>query len=65
MHVDEAQVGKICEKYKVLVSNTFQIFRLKGLPYKDLGVINVNALKNPSNIRNLWALMKQEIPMDC
>jgi hypothetical protein len=32
------------------------MFRLNGLPYRDMGIINVNALKNPSNIWNLWAL---------
>jgi hypothetical protein len=60
----EPKLAKIVTKYKVLARNKVQMFRLKGLPYRELGIINVNALKNTSNIKSLWALMKEEIPRD-
>ncbi len=49
----EPKLANFVTKYKVLARNRVQMFKLKGLPYKELGIINVNALKNPSNIRNL------------
>ncbi len=61
----EPKLAKCVTKYKVLATNRVQKFRLKALPYREMGIINVTALKNPSNIKNLWVLMKEEISKGC
>jgi hypothetical protein len=45
----ESKLVKFVLEYKVLATKKMQLFRLKGLPCGDLGIINVYAPKNLTN----------------
>lgn len=42
-----------------------QLFKLKGLPCGDFGIINVCAPNNPINRGNVWETIKEEVSRDC
>jgi hypothetical protein len=51
-------------KYNVLAKNRIQLIWLKRLPCGELVIINVYALNNQVDRRNVWEAIKEEVSKD-
>ncbi len=51
-------------KCNVLAKNRMHLIRLKRLPCGNLGIINVYALSNQVDKRNVWEAFKEELSRD-
>ncbi len=52
---------KFVIEYKTLGHNKVQVLRMKGLPWGELGIINIYAPNNLLEKNNMWELMKMDI----